>query len=1532
MRLIFSSTRILFCGILISFLPFPSNAQRQMEKLDRGVLAVKVSNGVFVSWRVPGTEWKGVAYNLYRDSQKINTSPITGAPNFFDEAGTINSSYYVTAIINNIEQPADDTVSVWEKSYYDLPVYDIPGNYELNDASVGDLDGDGDYEVVVKRLPPDLSVEPEYTPLLEAYHLDGTWLWTIDLGPNLLNMKQINFVVYDLDGDGISEVATKTSEATIDGTGTEIGDTDGDGITNYRSTAVGEDVINGPEFLSIYEGRTGKEIARTNYISRVPLSQWGLSGLTTAQLAHRADNNMMTIIYADGKRPTLVICRGIYYRIKMIAFNFRNNGLTQLWKFDNIDWPPEYTGQGNHNLSVADVDNDGRDEIIYGSMTVDDNGNGLYGTGLGHGDAMHVSDMDPDRPGLEVWQAHESSPYWGGTYRDARTGEILIQYVGNRDMGRACAGDITADYRGFEMWGATECPIYNVNGTNLGPTNVPVNFMIWWDGDLLREFLDHNWLSDEAGVGIGTISKYNGSGTVNLLTANGTYSTNGTKGNPCLQADILGDWREEAIWRTTDNKNLRIYTTTNPTAYRIYTLMHDPQYRIAIAWQNNAYNQPPHPGFYLGDGMDSVPPPPMIEAKLIWNSGFNWDIGTSASWLSNDSLCAFNNGDDVLFDIAGSGSDSVILSGLLAPSKITVFSPYNYSFNGTGSLSGTSGLLKAGAGRLTINNQNDFSGYTAVWDGSLFVNGSFMRSHVNVKRFASAGGSGLFGNGVTIENNGSLIIGDENIPDTLRISGTLYLQGLATIFEDLSDDTTGILKANDIIVIDGDLHISGINSFHITPLEGTLKPGTYTLVVYSGILSGSVDEIEIKGIPGTPCVLEDTDSSIVLHVIPVRKPTTITWKGEPVADWDLANNLNWINQGIPDWFVGNDTVIFDDTGSPNTTVNITGTLPIGEMIVDASVNYLLTGSGSISGNGRLIKNGSGRLTINNINDYTGATLLNGGTVEIEGLENAGYPSPLGASSGDAANVTFNGGKLSVTEYESATNRNFTVSDAGGTIEIPNQSSNLRLNGSLTGNGKLIKSGSGMLTFGSANSYKGGTIIKSGTIKLESEEANIGGFGSGPVTIEYGTISMLDNQGSYTDNCDWDIIIPENGIARLNLDSRSSLTGSLTGSGTLDLYTPFIRSELFGDWSGFSGTINVSTNSDGGTFLIGNSNGLSDAAVYLGDNVTMIYRRTSNVTIGIGELSGSGSSRLGAGGEGASVITWKVGAKNTNAVYPGIICNDQFKNSGASAAIIKIGTGSWTLTGENTYSGGTIIEAGKLLINNTIGSGTGTGPVSVKNLALLGGTGVIGGKLTVESGSSLAPGNNSTGTLTVNNDVILSTGCFLAIEVNTNNKLSDQLIVNGKITLGGYLYLMNTGTSPYVAGDSIKIMTAQKYTGTFNFILPTAPGKGLQWDTTGFSQTGVIRVVSVIGFDDPVYNSSKVKIYPNPVINSLFINFTENTGTTTIILTGLQGQILYNSHQKNATSLEIDMSSFKEGIYILQIETEDDIAVKKIVKE
>jgi rhamnogalacturonan endolyase len=278
-----------------------------------------------------------------------------------------------------------------------------------------------------------------------------------------------------------------------------------------------------------------------------------------------------------------------------VAWDWRNGQLTHRWTFNSRDGTAgnlAYEGQGNHNISVGDVDRDGKDEIIYGACAIDNDGKGLYSTGLGHGDAMHLGDMDPNRPGLEVWQCHESGN--GATFRDANSGAIIFQFMNPGDVGRACAGDLTAGYRGYEMWAAGS-PLYSCKGQNIGAAPSQIEFMIWWDDDLLREILD----------GI-SIIKYGGS---TLLTASGCSSNNGTKSTPCLSADILGDWREEVIWRTADNSQLRIYTTTIPATNRIYTLMHDPQYRLSIAWQNVGYNQPPHPGFYLGDGMAEPPRP-----------------------------------------------------------------------------------------------------------------------------------------------------------------------------------------------------------------------------------------------------------------------------------------------------------------------------------------------------------------------------------------------------------------------------------------------------------------------------------------------------------------------------------------------------------------------------------------------------------------------------------------------------------------------------------------------------------------------------------------------------------------------------------------------------------------------------------------------------------------------------------------------------------------------------------------------------------
>jgi len=569
------------------------------------LVAMKTGTGVFVSWRLLGTEGSNVSFNVYRDGTKVNASPITNSTNLQDASGTSSSKYTVRAVVGGTEQAASAAASVWGNNYLSVPLSVPAGGttpdgvaytYSANDASAGDLDGDGEYELIVKWDPSNSKDNSQsgYTGevFIDAYKLNGTRLWRISLGKNIrAGAHYTQFMVYDLDGDGKAEVAMKTADGSKDGTGTFIGDASKD----YRNSS--GYVLSGPEFLTIFNGQTGKALSTVNYEpARGNVSDWG------DNYGNRVDRFLAAIAYLDGERPSLVMARGYYTRTVLVAYNWRNGQLTKQWTFDsNTSGNSGYAGQGNHNLSVADVDGDGKDEIIYGAMSVDDNGKGLYTTGLHHGDAMHVSDLDPDRAGLEVFQVHETPSNAGVEFRDARTGQLIWGIPTTRDVGRGMAADIDPRYKGAEVW--ADGGLYTAKGQKIG-TTLPssTNFGIWWDGDLLRELLDSNRIDKW---------DYSNSKTVNLLTASGVSSNNGTKSTPNLQADLFGDWREEVVWRTSDSSALRIYTTTAITDKRIYTLMHDPVYRLGIAWQNVAYNQPPHTGFYLGEGM-SKPPVPNI--------------------------------------------------------------------------------------------------------------------------------------------------------------------------------------------------------------------------------------------------------------------------------------------------------------------------------------------------------------------------------------------------------------------------------------------------------------------------------------------------------------------------------------------------------------------------------------------------------------------------------------------------------------------------------------------------------------------------------------------------------------------------------------------------------------------------------------------------------------------------------------------------------------------------------------------------------
>ncbi len=568
---------------------------RQVESLGRGVVSVRSGSGNLVSWRLLATDPAGVAFDVYRGSTKVTATPVTGSTDYLDAGAATGASYTVRAVVGGAEQAASEPSLSMPGGYLDVPISPPPGGttpdgvayaYAANDASVGDLDGDGRYEIVLKWDPSNAKDNSQsgYTGnvFVDAYRLDGTRLWRVDLGRNIrAGAHYTQFQVYDYDGDGAAEVAMKTADATVDGTGRVIGSASAD----YRNSS--GYVLSGPEYLTMFDGRTGAARSTVDYVpARGTVSSWGDS------YGNRVDRFLAATAYLDGARPSLIMSRGYYTRTVIVAWDFRNGSLTRRWTFDSNTAGSQYTGQGNHSLSTADVDADGRDEIVFGAMCIDDNGSPLWNTGYGHGDALHVGDLVPTRPGLEVFKVDEDSSKPSSWMADARTGQILWSTPAGGDNGRGVSDDIWAGSPGAESWSASDTTLRDTAGRSIGREPGSTNFVVWWDADPVRELLD------------GThIDKYGTGGDTRLLSASGVHSNNGTKATPSLSADLFGDWREEVVWPTSDDRALRIYSTPTPTDRRIVTLMHDPMYRVAIAWQNTAYNQPPHPSFFIGDGM-----------------------------------------------------------------------------------------------------------------------------------------------------------------------------------------------------------------------------------------------------------------------------------------------------------------------------------------------------------------------------------------------------------------------------------------------------------------------------------------------------------------------------------------------------------------------------------------------------------------------------------------------------------------------------------------------------------------------------------------------------------------------------------------------------------------------------------------------------------------------------------------------------------------------------------------------------------------
>lgn len=827
-----------------------ASAQRKTDLLDRGLVAVKVSNGVFVSWRQQADEYYDVTYNLYRNGTKVNATPLS-VTNYTDTGGNTSSTYTVKAVVDGTEKEACDAVSVWSNGQYSangvagapnyltIPMKDIVdrnGNivfcscgehnpsvsvrqtYTLNDASVADLDGDGEVEVIIKRLnASDASTNDSVTidgvkyPLsfngemysatntrayviLEAYKLDGTRLWWIDCGPNMasLNSTELNIVAYDWDQDGKAEVLLRGADNMIihksDNTTYEIGNMNVNtrNHMNSHSNSQYAWTRTGNEYLIYLEGATANPYSVTEFpLKRLETSEFNeeidwenpetdklnayINAVGTAwgdNYGHRSSKYFFGAPFLDGKKASIFLARGIYTRHKMIAIDVdpATHAFTTKWTWACSDATSPFYGQGNHNLNIADVDGDGCDEIIYGSMTIDNNGHGLSSSGLGHGDALHVSDLDPFTKGLEVFACNEDKP--ANNLRNATTSVIYYRDITATDDGRALMGNFTNDYPGCQGRSTQSGIISSASHSVIEEYSPADNFINWgwlngriyWDGDLCEEYQNSPGTEREC-----VVAKPGGN---RIMQTYGVKLNNDSKNNPCFQGDILGDWREELILRNTSNTELRIYTTTTPTEYTMPSLWYDHEYRQAMVWQMCAYNQSPHTSFFLGEmeGITKAPLPLTTTGRIEINAG--------------NSLTNSTNGKDIMILDAG----NIGISSDVSPRNLIINVPsqvsgnddndnitYNYSTTqlGTtdgGNLTGSMILSKQGDGLLKMAKRTyDYSGATEVFSGSLAFSGTLSNSEVWMNRHTNLYTAGTFNKPVTLEYGSTLYITEENV-------------------------------------------------------------------------------------------------------------------------------------------------------------------------------------------------------------------------------------------------------------------------------------------------------------------------------------------------------------------------------------------------------------------------------------------------------------------------------------------------------------------------------------------------------------------------------------------------------------------------------------------------------------------------------------------------------------------------------------------------------------------------------------------------
>lgn len=1481
--------RLLLTAALAATMMNQSYAQRVTDILDRGIVAVPAKDGGYlISWRKFGEEYYDTKYNLYRGDTKIASN--LDVSNFVDASGSAAATYQVEAVVRGVAKGKSAAVKAWSTNSFDVkmqPVVNragatignsVAGNsggtdtttpgYTLNDVSLADVDGDGVSELIVKRnnsqgnlLNTDNKTDFN---LYECYKLDGTRLWWIDLGPNLMAGpdEQWDMIGYDWDQDGKAEMLMRGADNMIIHTAT--GKTINIGDMSYYAPR-DEYTHQGAEYLLYLNGATGEPYGWDGSSSSYTPIAYPLPRFEEGEAAnplnatsdeyakiwgssdtgHRSSKHYFAAPYLDGRNPSIFLGRGCYTRHKACALdvNPSTHELTLRWRWNCYDSKSPWFGNGFHNFAIADVDMDGRDEIVYGSMILDDTGFGLATTGLGHGDAQHCGDLDPYRWGLEQFTCQEGSE--GNSYWNATTGQLYYRKADGGDDGRALAGNFTDLYPGGQgrsvssgVIGLSSDKVVNTSGDAMSGNYANLNMRIYWDGDLLSEIFNSKNGANRAGH----IFKWGGS---QIASFDG-ISNNWTKCNPSAQGDILGDWREELVLRLSDNSALRIYTTNYPTEHGIYTLWHDHQYRNAMAWQCVGYNQPPHPSYFLGnvENITIAPPPLILRNRTEIQNGatiHSTDDHLLVSGYEDKTIAVDEGASPYILTInapawvQGSGDKQATASTPKSPARTVT----NYTTTLTGgAFSGATRLVKQGEGTLILPTVTEkHTGNTDVWNGTLQFDGTMQSSPVWLNRHTTLiSNGGQFLGGLKADYNATIYPGGKDQVGSITTT-TLNLGFGSRIVIDIKNGIADQLNANTMSIETknwqyGPKYKAPVFQFNT---DGDLPAGTYQLGTI-GDVSGNLNDILIEGVSGKRFTLSITDGKLNLIVEDFRASGSVVWNGTSASNvWDLAITKNFLINGESDYSVPGDDIMFNDNAQSTTVIIKGGVNPKSITFNNDTKDYTLQGD-SIIGGGTLVKNGSGNVTITTENNI-GNTTIHAGKLTVNLLANK-TGQALGALGNATKTITIEDGATLGISGLAITDQQININGKAA-IEIPSTAS-LTLNKGVIGSGATLnKTGAGTMSMGTSNTFSK-LIVSNGRVNASA----VSYVDQIPATVEFVNGALWganDENNSITNNTNF--IVPEGCTGEFRSSFRGSYNGTLTGKGTFKPVSGGVRAYWNGDWSQFEGIIQPAAN-DGTnrqnkksytpTFNFTSTKGLPKATLKLDAGFTFYNKgpqdKDASHDVEVADVTGTGT--LAGGG------TYYIGGtgKNINATFS------------ASSPIVKRGSGTMTLKTIGKITSGLTIEDGELqfycpLTSQLLGSGS----LTIKGSGKARGYGMITA-IAVQSGGTLIPyyvdedypEDNAPGTIKTSALTNIQSGAILEMHI-LGSKYYSQ-IQPMMLTMNGTLKVVfDEGYTPK-AGDTFTLWDASRlFSGTPTYDLPTLPA-GLYWDTTEMkAQKGVLKI-------------------------------------------------------------------------------------------